>query len=80
MASTQAKNNTPCVQCRFSRHNITQRVISAALIVRLGEVEEGTVDFYEVCRGQFAVYEGEKHDCWQAFFLNPEIGPEVVAG
>ena len=36
MASTQAKNNTPCVQCRFSRHNITQRVISAALIVRLG--------------------------------------------
>ena len=44
-----------------------------------GEVE-GTVDFHEVCRGQFAVYEGEKHDCWQAFFLNPEIGPEVVAG
>ena len=42
--------------------------------------DEGTVDFHEVCRGQFAVYEGEKHDCWQAFFLNPEIGPEVVAG
>ena len=47
-----------------------------------GDVE-GTVDFHEVCRGQFAVYEGEKHVCWQAFFFksgNPEIGPEVVAG
>ena len=41
MASTQAKNNTPCVQCRFSRHNITQRVISAALIVRLGRGRRG---------------------------------------
>ena len=84
MASTQAKNNTPCVHCRFSRH-IAQRVISADQwwsvrhwLWGWGDVE-GTVDFHEVCRGQFAVYEGEKHDCWQAFFLNPEIGPEVVA-
>ena len=79
MASTQAKNNTPCVQCRFSRHNITQRVISAALIVRLGRGRRGHSRFLRGLQRAVCSLRGWKTRLLASIFLNPEIGPEVVA-